>query len=95
MPSSRFCKIMSSARGPSQAANAASATDKATLAFTEQHYFSSYDHFGIHEEMLKDTSRTLSYRSGVGRWLRNGNSLDVCCEGRRQACVCCGHVQHH
>lgn len=65
MPSSRFCKIMSSARGPSQAANAASATDKATLAFTEQHYFSSYDHFGIHEEMLKDTSRTLSYRSAM------------------------------
>ncbi|EGV62643.1 hypothetical protein CANTEDRAFT_115202 [Yamadazyma tenuis ATCC 10573] len=42
-----------------------SATDKASLAFTEQHYFSSYDHFGIHEEMLKDTSRTLSYRSAM------------------------------
>lgn len=39
-----------------------SATDKASLPATEQHYFSSYDHFGIHEEMLKDTSRTLSYR---------------------------------
>ncbi|OBA22655.1 S-adenosyl-L-methionine-dependent methyltransferase [Metschnikowia bicuspidata var. bicuspidata NRRL YB-4993] len=39
-----------------------SATDKATLPATEQHYFSSYDHFGIHEEMLKDTSRTLLYR---------------------------------
>lgn len=42
-----------------------SATDKASLAFSEQHYFSSYDHFGIHEEMLKDTSRTLSYRSAM------------------------------
>lgn len=41
---------------------ALSATDKASLPFTEQHYFSSYDHFGIHEEMLKDTSRTLAYR---------------------------------
>lgn len=39
-----------------------SATDKASLPATEQHYFSSYDHFGIHEEMLKDTSRTLLYR---------------------------------
>lgn len=39
-----------------------SATDKKSLPFSEQHYFSSYDHFGIHEEMLKDTSRTLSYR---------------------------------
>lgn len=42
-----------------------SATDKSSLAFSEQHYFSSYDHFGIHEEMLKDTSRTLSYRSAM------------------------------
>lgn len=44
-----------------------SATDKASLPFTEQHYFSSYDHFGIHEEMLKDTSRTLSYRQAMYR----------------------------
>ncbi|CDK29163.1 unnamed protein product [Kuraishia capsulata CBS 1993] len=42
-----------------------SATDKATLPFSEQHYFSSYDHFGIHEEMLKDTVRTLSYRNAI------------------------------
>lgn len=42
-----------------------SATDKSGLPFTEQHYFSSYDHFGIHEEMLKDTSRTLAYRSAM------------------------------
>lgn len=42
-----------------------SATDKASLAFSEQHYFSSYDHFGIHEEMLKDQVRTLSYRSAI------------------------------
>lgn len=39
--------------------------DKMDLPFTEQHYFSSYDHFGIHEEMLKDTTRTLSYRSAM------------------------------
>lgn len=42
-----------------------SATDKKLLPFSEQHYFSSYDHFGIHEEMLKDTSRTLSYRHAM------------------------------
>ncbi|EGW34726.1 HNRNP arginine N-methyltransferase [Spathaspora passalidarum NRRL Y-27907] len=42
-----------------------SATDKAKLSSHEQHYFSSYDHFGIHEEMLKDTSRTLSYRNAM------------------------------
>ncbi|KAG7692246.1 hypothetical protein KL930_004879 [Ogataea haglerorum] len=41
------------------------ATDKRALPFSEQHYFSSYDHFGIHEEMLKDTVRTLSYRNAI------------------------------
>lgn len=44
-----------------------SATDKDSLPFSEQHYFSSYDHFGIHEEMLKDTNRTLSYRHAMYR----------------------------
>ncbi|CDR40018.1 CYFA0S04e01772g1_1 [Cyberlindnera fabianii] len=42
-----------------------SATDKDSLPFSEQHYFSSYDHFGIHEEMLKDQVRTLSYRNAI------------------------------
>jgi protein arginine N-methyltransferase 1 len=45
--------------------NTKSATDKKSLPFSEQHYFSSYDHFGIHEEMLKDQVRTLSYRSAI------------------------------
>ena len=44
-----------------------SATDKSKLPAFDQHYFSSYDHFGIHEEMLKDTSRTLSYRNAMYR----------------------------
>ncbi|KAI5955689.1 HMT1 [Candida jiufengensis] len=44
-----------------------SATDKSKLNQYEQHYFSSYDHFGIHEEMLKDTARTLSYRNAMYR----------------------------
>ncbi|KAJ8140921.1 hypothetical protein OXX80_000437 [Metschnikowia pulcherrima] len=59
-----------------------SATDKATLPSTEQHYFSSYDHFGIHEEMLKDTSRTLSYRSAMFKnkhLLKDKVVLDVGC----------------
>ncbi|GMM27330.1 protein-arginine omega-N methyltransferase [Martiniozyma asiatica (nom. inval.)] len=42
-----------------------SATDAKTLPFSEQHYFGSYDHFGIHEEMLKDRVRTLSYRNAI------------------------------
>lgn len=35
------------------------------LNFTEKHYFNSYDHFGIHEEMLKDETRTLAYRDAI------------------------------
>lgn len=42
-----------------------SATDKSKLPFLEQHYFGLYDHFGIHEEMLKDEMRTLSYRNAI------------------------------
>ncbi|ODQ80906.1 hypothetical protein BABINDRAFT_160351 [Babjeviella inositovora NRRL Y-12698] len=42
-----------------------SATDKAALTSADQHYFTSYDHFGIHEEMLKDSVRTISYRNAI------------------------------
>lgn len=28
-------------------------------------YADSYAHFGIHEEMLKDTVRTMSYRNAI------------------------------
>lgn len=35
------------------------------MNYSEQHYFSSYDHFGIHEEMLKDDTRTMSYRNAI------------------------------
>ena len=30
---------------------------------SKDYYFDSYAHFGIHEEMLKDEVRTLTYRS--------------------------------
>ncbi|AJP88122.1 Hmt1p [Saccharomyces cerevisiae YJM1400] len=42
-----------------------SATEKTKLSESEQHYFNSYDHYGIHEEMLQDTVRTLSYRNAI------------------------------
>ena len=31
-------------------------------SFSKDYYFDSYAHFGIHEEMLKDEVRTLTYR---------------------------------
>lgn len=35
------------------------------LEHSEQHYFKSYDHHGIHEEMLKDDVRTRSYMHAI------------------------------
>lgn len=32
---------------------------------SRDYYADSYAHFGIHEEMLKDTVRTLSYRNAI------------------------------
>ncbi|CCH62229.1 hypothetical protein TBLA_0G02920 [Henningerozyma blattae CBS 6284] len=49
----------------SKTTEADSATVKNELNQFEQHYFNSYDHFGIHEEMLQDTVRTLSYRNAI------------------------------
>lgn len=37
------------------------------MDYSDQHYFNSYDHFGIHEEMLKDSVRTTSYRDAIYR----------------------------
>lgn len=55
---------------------------KGEMPYTEQRYFSSYDHFGIHEEMLKDSVRTLAYRNAIFRnkHLFEGKTvLDVGC----------------
>lgn len=35
------------------------------MAHSEAHYFNSYNHHGIHEEMLKDEVRTRSYRDAI------------------------------
>lgn len=32
---------------------------------SRDYYFDSYAHFGIHEEMLKDEVRTLTYRNAI------------------------------
>ena len=37
----------------------------AGLSHSEVHYFNSYNHHGIHEEMLKDEVRTRSYRDSI------------------------------
>ncbi|KAF2860288.1 protein arginine N-methyltransferase [Piedraia hortae CBS 480.64] len=37
----------------------------AALSHSEAHYFNSYNHHGIHEEMLKDEVRTKSYRDSI------------------------------
>ncbi|CAO3592151.1 unnamed protein product [Absidia cylindrospora] len=45
---------------------AANATDASGLT-SKDYYFDSYAHFGIHEEMLKDEVRTISYREFIYR----------------------------
>ncbi|KZF19677.1 S-adenosyl-L-methionine-dependent methyltransferase [Xylona heveae TC161] len=37
----------------------------AGMEHSEAHYFNSYNHHGIHEEMLKDEVRTKSYRDAI------------------------------
>ena len=49
---------------------------------SQDYYFDSYSHFGIHEEMLKDQVRTLTYRNAMihNKHLFNGKVvLDVGC----------------
>jgi len=40
-------------------------SDISSLDQAEAHYFNSYNHHGIHEEMLKDEVRTKSYRDAI------------------------------
>ncbi|KAI8924255.1 S-adenosyl-L-methionine-dependent methyltransferase [Entophlyctis helioformis] len=55
-----------SAPAPAAPAAAAAALDAAKPNMTSKdYYFDSYAHFGIHEEMLKDEVRTLSYRNSM------------------------------
>jgi len=54
-------------------AAAAAATPAAAVAkevkekTSADYYFDSYSHFGIHEEMLKDTVRTRTYMDSIVR----------------------------
>lgn len=61
---------------------AASATKKENLNEFDQHYFTSYDHYGIHEEMLQDTVRTMSYKNAIMQnkdFFKDKIVLDVGC----------------
>lgn len=40
-------------------------TTKPDEMTSRDYYFDSYAHFGIHEEMLKDEVRTLTYRNAM------------------------------
>ncbi|KAF1978658.1 S-adenosyl-L-methionine-dependent methyltransferase [Bimuria novae-zelandiae CBS 107.79] len=54
----------------------------AGMAHSEAHYFNSYNHHGIHEEMLKDEVRTRSYRDAIyqnGHLFKDKVVLDVGC----------------
>ena len=53
---------------------AAECVDKTVQGTSADYYFNSYAHFGIHEEMLKDTVRTRTY-------MRCGRPFDPLCLG--------------
>lgn len=55
--------VEDSAKSPN-AADSADAKDKENMT-SRDYYFDSYAHFGIHEEMLKDEVRTLTYRNSM------------------------------
>lgn len=49
---------------------------------SQDYYFDSYAHFGIHEEMLKDEVRTVTYKNSMlhNRHLFKGKTvLDIGC----------------
>ena len=49
---------------------------------SKDYYFDSYAHFGIHEEMLKDEVRTITYRNSMyqnSHLFRNKIVMDIGC----------------
>lgn len=44
---------------------------------SKDYYFDSYAHFGIHEEMLKDEVRTMTYKNSM---CHNRHLFEVCRE---------------
>merc|ERR1711860_85328 len=70
----RLCIIMTStemAMSPTQVDSDVAVKDKKLEDLkgeemtSKDYYFDSYGHFGIHEEMLKDEVRTLTYRNSM------------------------------
>lgn len=62
--------------------NQPTATQHKADKTSADYYFDSYAHFGIHEEMLKDTVRTRSYMAAItqnGFLFRDKVVLDVGC----------------
>ena len=57
---------------------------------SKDYYFDSYAHFGIHEEMLKDEVRTLTYRNSIyhNKHLFRGKVKEFTCfETKNFACL--------
>jgi len=54
-----------SASGDSSSPGPGDASANAEDMTSRDYYFDSYAHFGIHEEMLKDEVRTVTYRNAM------------------------------
>ena len=91
-PAAKICKnsdnilnectntLFKNGAAPNTAANGKSV--EATEMTSKDYYFDSYAHFGIHEEMLKDEVRTMTYRNSMyhnTHLFKNKVVLDVGC----------------
>merc|ERR1711868_8565 len=68
--------------GEAAAAGDVKTSDKPDEMTSKDYYFDSYAHFGIHEEMLKDEVRTLTYRNAFyhnKHLIRGKVVLDIGC----------------
>jgi protein arginine N-methyltransferase 1 len=52
---------------PSELWTNISSIEDQNSTFGKDYYFDSYAHFGIHEDMIKDSTRTLSYKNAIMR----------------------------
>ena len=52
---------------PDELWNGISTIEDKNSTIGQDYYFDSYAHFGIHEDMIKDSTRTLSYKHAIMR----------------------------
>jgi hypothetical protein len=81
--SAEYLSMDVTAPGKEEKSDAVDGMEKSTPEKKEDmtsrdYYFDSYAHFGIHEEMLKDEVRTLTYRNSMYHNKHLFKVFDIC-----------------